>query len=175
MELETLLKPAARNLKKEWSAFGLENIKASKLPHGIALKTSFETFQKQKVNLTGLMTPGINPQKTMNLIVDATFPLQPMRDDFLPAFCAFLQQSTGLLSPLALLMDIQGQQMVVRQSQIVSHEYQPVTLPMLEAANMLIPLLQKTVSEIIQKVPAPGEARQMADYVATSYYGALQK
>ncbi len=174
MQNEKTLKPIAKRLKKEWLAMGLKDIKASRLHHGICLRSSFQDYQNQRVGFTALVTLGINPEKTANLVIDVSVPLTPLQDTILPAFCAFLQQASGLLSPLALLMDVQGQQLVMRQSQILALKYPVQTQPIHDASLLLMPLLQTSIDQIMKTSPKPNEAREMANHVATSYYGAMQ-
>ncbi|WP_281645985.1 hypothetical protein [Parendozoicomonas sp. Alg238-R29] len=170
---EEALKPVARRLKKELKSLEVDKVGVSRHEYGIALKSRFTTLNNEKAVLTALITPGVSPDKNVNLILDATLPESPNLEEHLNALSAFMQQSTALLSPMAMLVDMRTSQIVLRQSQLMGINYPISCIPFFNAVQILIPLIQQTIKSICKMNPAPEDARKMADLLSESFYGAL--
>ncbi len=175
MNIQDNLKPIARVLKKEWMSLDMEKVGASKHEYGIALKSRFKSLKDETIVLSALLTPGINPEKNLNLVMDATLPESPPLEKYLPALSAFMQQATAVLSPMTVVVDMRTNQIVLRQSQLMSLDYPTSTVAFFNAIQVLIPMLQKTISSICEMNPTPDDARQMADLLSQSFYGALEE
>ena len=167
------LKPVAKRLKKEWQTLDVGKVAASKHPHGVILKCQFKTFSDEKATMTALLTPAINPTANVNLILDILLPQSQNLEPLLPSLSAFMQQATAQLSPVSLLVDMRSQQLVVRQAQVMGLNYPINTIPFYNASQLLIPLIQRTVESMHNKPPSQEEARNMADLLSESFYGAL--
>ena len=157
---EEALKPVARRLKKELKTLEMDKTGVSRHEYGIALKSRFTTLTNQKATLTALITPGVNPEKNVNLILDATLPEGPSLEQYLNALSAFMQHSTALLSPMAMMVDMRTNQIVLRQSQLMALNYPISVTPFFNAVQILTPLIQQTLESIVKINPSPEDARK---------------
>ena len=172
---EEALKPVARRLKKELKSLEVDKTGVSRHEYGIAIKSLFTTLNNEKATLTILITPGVHPDKNVNLIMDVTLPEGPNMEQHLNALSAFMQHSTALLSPMSMLVDMRTNQIVLRQSQLMALNYPITCTPFFNAAQILTPLIQQTLQSIVKINPTPEDARKMADLLSESFYGALSE
>ncbi|CAM3737111.1 hypothetical protein [Parendozoicomonas haliclonae] len=175
MNIQETLKPVARNVKKEWLSMDMEKVGASKHDFGIALKSRFQTLNDQTSSISALLTPGIQGDKHVNIVVDITLPKGPSLEPVLNSLSAFMQQATAVLSPMTVMVDMRTSQIVLRQSHVMPLNHPPATIAFVNAAQILVPLMQQTIDSLVKMNPAPNDAREMADLLAKSFYGALQE
>ncbi len=174
MNFQEILKPTARNIKKEWRTLGIDKIGASKHEYGIALKSHLQTINNQTVILSALLTPSINRQKNVNMIVDITLPKSGDLESCLGALSAFMQQTTALLNPITLLVDMRTSQIILRQCQIMPIAHPPATTAFINAIQLLVPLLQPIINTLCQTNPSQDDARELANQFVNSFQGALK-
>ena len=165
----------ARRLSKEWNSWGVQPPKITEGSEGVTLKSAFSLACGQQAVLTAEITPGLNRAKTANLVLGTHFACRSVPEKALLSLCAFLQEATAQLSPMALLVDVENSRLLIRQSQIIALEYPLMSRPLYDACLLLIEGVKQSANAVISQPMAPEQARELAQRLAVSYHGVPQQ
>ena len=176
MSSNALPKKLIKQLRKEWQSLSLRNIAVLQTRifgknDALNLQASLPipSYLIPSVTLNVTLSPGLSDQTSAYLLIDAIFPEKLPLATYLPSLCAFSQRTSALISPLTLVIDIESQQLILRQSQLIANNTPLTSRTFISSAQQLIPLLQESIDHILQASSSPEEARYIADYMVEHY------
>ena len=159
-----------QTIEQQWSALLPQNLSTSKAGSATLLtgKLSIPAID-DPINYTAIASHGVTDQ-SLNLVYLASVPGVQILSNGL---YAFLLQATALMPPLEFIIDLQSDQLLVRQSQVVSRSYPIQSELFISATRQLIPQLLRCTHQISQQALETDDARQMADLLSESYLEVL--
>ena len=162
--------PFIETIEQQWSSLSVQNLSISTVDSSVLVsgQQSF-TIMDEAVTYTAIASHGMT-DRSLNLIYIATIPGAQVLTNGL---YAFLLQSTALMPPLEFIVDLQSDQLLIRQSQVVSRNYHIQSESFAIAAQWLIPKLIKAADQIAHQELQPADARKMADFLSESYFEEL--
>ncbi len=167
------LQQQADAIKQQWQTQKLKNIAVQTNDSAQAVSAELTLKPKLSLSLSAVVSVGLKEDISSNLILSAALP-EPINfsHSALP-LAAFVNQATALLTPLSLILDLQTERLLIQQSQIIANTLPPDTQAFLNILNIVAPLIQDAVGQLVRQEINPGDARLMANLLAQQYYGAI--
>ena len=160
------LQEKSSHLKSYWRQLGLKRIVEAHTNNAYYLSTTITAGHIPDIALTAVLQQGLNPN-SLNVIIDARLP------NFLslsPATQSFIQQATAVLAPVALIVNPDPVQLVIRQARLISLNTKINSRAMIDTIQILAPLLNHACLQIEQQHLSPEEAREMADLLSEHWF-----
>ncbi|UYM16847.1 hypothetical protein [Endozoicomonas euniceicola] len=160
------LREKSLHLKNYWRQLGLKRIVEASNDQAFYLSTSLTAGHIPDVQFTAVLQQGLNPN-SLSVIIDAQLPT-PIT--LTPATQAFIQQTTAVLAPVALIINPEPVQLVIRQTKLISLNTKINSRAMLDTVQILAPLLHQACLQIEQQQLSSKEARMMADLLSEHWF-----
>ena len=160
------LQEKALHLKNYWRQLGLKRIVEACDDQTFYLSTSLTAGHIPDIQLTAVLQQGLNPN-SLSAVIDAQLPTPII---LTPAILAFIQQTTAVLAPVALIINPEPVQLVIRQARLISLNTRINSRAMLDTIQILAPLLHQACLQIEQQQLSSEEARIMADLLSEHWF-----
>ncbi|OED46565.1 hypothetical protein ACH42_03795 [Endozoicomonas sp. (ex Bugula neritina AB1)] len=168
--IDTFL-PIIKTIEQQWSSLAVKNLATSSIDSIVILNGQHLISSiDETINCTAIASHGMTDQ-SLTLIYITPIPGAQVLTDSL---YAFLLQLTALLPPLEFIADLQSDQIVIRQSQIISRKHPIQSKSFIKASQWLIPLLTQSLDQITRQELHPNDTRKMADFLSETYFEALK-
>lgn len=162
--------PVIQTIEQQWSSLSVKKLTTSDT-HSSFLLSGEQRLPASgdRINYTAIASHGMTDQ-SLTVIYIASIPEARTLTNSL---YAFLLQASALMSPLEFIMDLQSDQLVIRQSQIINRQYALQSGSFIHACQWLIPHLTRALDQIARQQSSPADARHMADLLSESWFGEL--
>ena len=160
------LQEKSLHLKSYWRQLGLKRIIEASNDQTFCLSTSLTAGHIPDIQLTAALQQGLTPN-SLSVIIDAQLPT-PIT--LTPATQAFIQQTTAVLAPVALIINPEPVQLVIRQTKFISLNTKINSRAILDTVQILAPLLHQACLQIEQQQLSSQEARKMADLLSEHWF-----
>ena len=160
------LREKTSHLKTYWRQLGLKQIAEARTENAFYLSTTLTAGHIPDITLTAVLQQGLNPN-SLSVIVDAALPT-PV--DLTPATQSFIQQATAVLAPMALVINPDPVQLVIRQARLISLNTKINSRAVIDSIQILAPLLHHACLQIEQQQLAPEQAREMAELLSEYWF-----
>ncbi|AMO57145.1 hypothetical protein GZ77_16945 [Endozoicomonas montiporae] len=160
------LQEKSSHLKSYWRQLGLKRIVEASDDHAFYLSTCLTAGHIPNIQLTAVLKQGLNPE-SLSAVIDAQLPATITLS---PATQAFIQQASAVLAPIALIINPEAVQLVIRQARLISLNTKINSRAMLDTIQILAPLLHHACLQIEQQQLSCEEARTMADLLSEHWF-----
>lgn len=173
MKAQSLSKTLIKEFHKEWKTAGFKHIAISRLTshhqHSISIQAAAPIYGPP-VTASIIITPGLT-RETVYVVMDIILPNKLPLATQLSSLCAFSQRITALIAPLSLVIDIESEQCLLRQTQLISAQVNISSQTFITRAQQLTPQLLEGIHHIMQTNCTPEDARLIATYMNESWEG----
>lgn len=158
------------HLKSYWHQLGLKNIVQTSVGESFCLTTTMTAGHIPDIELTALLHQGLNSH-SLTIVVDASLPTAIVVNH---ATSCFLQQATAVLAPIALFINPDPLQLVIRQTRLISLKTKINSRAIIDSIQILAPLLHNACLQIHQQDLNTRDARTMADLLSEHWYEVIR-
>ncbi|MCY4177893.1 MAG: hypothetical protein OXD32_05280 [Endozoicomonadaceae bacterium] len=166
-----MIKTIVKRFYKEWKSFGLDDITIFRTPASLNISGSLpitSITNHHSITTNATLASLFPDQQSVCLMLDAHLPEKlPLNRS--TCVYTFSQLFSVLMAPLALIVDLDSHQFIVRQSQILSGDTFFSTQQFLVAVQQLIPLLHKSIFYLHENCSA-AEVENIVSHLHKKFY-----
>lgn len=160
------LREKTSHLKTYWQQLGLKRIAEARTENAFYLSTTLTAGHIPDITLNAVLQQGLHPN-SLNVVIDAGLPT-PV--DLTSATQSFIQQTTAVLAPVALVINPDPVQLVIRQARLISLNTKINSRAVIDSIQILAPLLHHACLQIEQQQLASEQAREMAELLSEHWF-----